>query len=84
MLDGEESNPDHENPSNLIKNNRRLNYGGYGTYIPVTLGSTRDIKRISRRDTPHLCGLVSGPRTREAETCIVRATSNNIAEHVIE
>ena len=27
---------------------------------------------------------MSGPRTREAETCILCATSNNIAEYVIE
>ena len=50
----------------------------------MTLGSTRAIKRISRRDTSHLFGSMSGPRTREAYTRIVCATSNNISEHVIK
>ena len=44
MLEEEESEPHHETPSNLIKNNRPWNDGGDGTYIPVTLGSTCAIK----------------------------------------
>ena len=84
ILDKEESDPDKKNPSNLIKKTCRWNYGGDGTYIPVNSGSTCAINRISRRETAHLCGLMSGTRTWEAETHIVCATSNNIAEHLIE
>ena len=39
---------------------------------------------VFRRDTAHPCGLMSEPQTREADTRIVCATSNNIAEHVIK
>ena len=82
--DKEDSDPDNENPSNFIKKNHCWIDGGAGTYIPVTLGYTCAINRIYRRETSHLYGLMSGSQTREANTCIVRTTSNNIAEHVIE
>ena len=62
--DKEESEPDHENPSNLIKKNRRWNNEGAGTYVPVTSGSTRAIMHISWKDTAHLCILASVSWTR--------------------